>query len=465
MALHPPQPKGHFLMGNLPEFTADALGFLLDMRRYGDLASFKFGPIRAYLVNSPELVHRVLVTDADSFYKASTLKAATAPVVGKGLLTNDGDFWKRQRRLVQPAFHGKRIGAYTEVMVEHTRALMGGWRDGETYDVAHEMIRLTMSIISKTLFGADVSGDTNELGDAVTEVLQAINKRLFRVASLPTWVPTAENRRFNRAIHYLDTAIQGFIDSRRKSGEDSGDLLSMLLLARDEDDGGMMNDRQVRDEAITMFGAGHETTASALTWTWYLLSQHPEAAAKVRAELDAVLGGRAPELHDVPRLTYTEMVIKEAMRLFPPAWSVTRESVADAELGGYRIPKGHVILINTYGIHRDPRFFPDPERFDPERFSPENEKAIPKYAYLPFGGGRRVCIGNAFALMEAKLVVATIAQRFDLALAPGQRVAPECVFTLRAKHGVRMIATARPPAKPVSEARSGDQPASAQMSA
>ncbi|MFN8447157.1 MAG: cytochrome P450 [Anaerolineae bacterium] len=248
-----------------------------------------------------------------------------------------------------------------------------------------------------------------------------------------------------QAMTGLDGMIQRFIDDRRKSGEDKGDLLSMLLLARDEDDGGMMTDRQVRDEAMTVFGAGHETTASALMWTWYLLSQHPDIEARLLDELDAVLGDRPARLDDLPRLTYTEMVVKEAMRLYPPAWSLTRQTVDEVDIGGYSIGKGKVVVVNIYGMHRDARYFPDPDRFDPERFSPENEKLIPKYAYLPFGGGPRVCIGNAFAMMEAKLVVATIARQFHLALAPGQQVKPERVFTLRSKYGMRMVATERQP--------------------
>jgi len=444
MSRHPPQPKPHFITGNLPEFRANTLEFLREMRTHGDLASFRFGPLRAYVVNGPDLVQQVLVRDADKFHKAGALKAATGPVVGNGLLTSDGEVWKRQRRLVQPAFHAQRVGTYARVMVEHTQAMMGKWQAGESYPIDREMNALTMGIISKTLFGADMSHEANEIGKAVTESLEAINRRLFRIFSLPTWVPTTENRRFNRSIEQLDASIQRFIDERRTSGEDHGDLLSMLLLARDEGDGGIMTDHQVRDEASTLFGAGHETTASALMWTWYLMSQHPTVAARVHEELDGVLGGRPPELHDLTRLTYTEMVLKESMRLFPPAWSVTREPIAEVELAGYRLRKGRVVLINTYGIHHDPRFFPDPDRFDPERFSAQNEKLLPRYAYLPFGGGRRICVGNAFAMMEAKLVIATIAQQFELALAPHQKVAPACVFTLRAKHGMQMLVTRRP---------------------
>jgi cytochrome P450 len=303
-----------------------------------------------------------------------------------------------------------------------------------------------MSIIAKTLFDADVATEAREIGDVITVLLQLLNERFNKLIAIPDWIPTSSNRRLAQASRRLDQLIQRFIDDRRASGEDKGDLLSMLLLARDEDGTGQMTDKQVRDEAMTLFGAGHETTAVALTWTWYLLSQHPEVEAKLHDELDAVLGGRKPTLEDLPHLPYTEKVIKEAMRLYPPAWGTSREPITDVEIGGYPIKKGQTIFINIYGVHRDARFFSDPGRFDPERFSPENEKQIPHYAYLPFGGGPRVCIGNAFAMMEARLILATVAQQYRLKLAPGHQVAPQRVFTLRPKHGMKMIAVRREPA-------------------
>ncbi len=443
MARRPPGPKGHFLTGSIPEFTGDTLEFLLDTRQYGDLSSFKFGPFTGYVVSSAELVHQVLVTDAAKYLKSRALKSVMFPVLGTGLFTNDGEFWKRQRKLVQPAFHTRRIGAYGQVMVEHAQKLMQRWQDGQAYDIDREMSHLTMGIVSKTLFDADVSGESSEISEVVTDVLESANTRLDRLMNLPYWVPTPENRRFMRSVARLNELIQGFIDDRRASGEDKGDLLSMLLLARDEDDGGTMTDRQVRDEAMTLFGAGHETTAVALMWTWYLLSQHPDVEARLLEELQTVLGGRAPELSDLPHLKYTEMVIKESMRLYPPAWGTTRESAVPVEMAGYTIKPGSIVLVNMYGVHRDARYFPDPERFDPERFSAENEPHITKYAYLPFGGGPRVCIGNAFAMMEAKLVLATIAPHFHFSLAPEQRVEPKRIFTLRSKYGMRMIARER----------------------
>lgn len=440
----PPGPKPRFPLGNIPEFSRDTLQFLLDIRQYGDLASFKFGPFVAYVATHPDLVHQVLVTDADKVRKPLGIVSALYPVLGNGLFSSDGEFWKRQRKLVQPAFHTKRIGAYGQVMVDYANAIGDRWQSGQTYAIDHSMTELTMQIIARTLFDADVSGEASEVGETITTVLDFVNHRLDQLLPLPLWIPTATNRRFKQAVGRLNALIYRFIDERRKSGKDNGDLLSMLLMAQG-DDGSQMTDIQVRDEAMTLFGAGHETTAVTLTWAWYLLSQHPDVEARLHEELAAVLGGRAPTIADLPNLPYTDMVIKETMRLYPPAFTASRQMLEPITLGGYTIPKDAVILMNIYGLHRDARFFPDPERFDPERFSPENEKRIPKYAYLPFGGGPRVCIGNAFASMEARLILATLAQRFQLSLAPGHAVVPERKFTLRPKFGMKMVVTERTP--------------------
>lgn len=440
-----PSPKGHFLLGNAPEFNADTLGFMLDIRRYGDMAIAWFGPFPLYIVSHPDYIHQVLVTDADKYYKSQVTKRAMYPVVGNGIFTSDGEFWKRQRKLVQPSFHTRRIGTYAQVMVDYTEAMMRRWEDGQVYDIDREMTSLTMNIIAKSLFNADVSRESREIGEVIAVALEIINIRLGKVIAPPDWLPTRENRRLAKTAKRLDETIQKFIDDRRATGEDRGDLLSMLLLAQD-DEGGQMTDKQVRDEAMTLFGAGHETTAVTMMWVWYLLSQHPEVEVKLMRELDSVLGGRAPTLEDLPHLPYTEMVIKETLRLYPPAFGVTRQTVADTEIGGHPIRKGRAVYVNIYGVQRDARFFPDPDRFDPERFSPENEKQIPKYAYLPFGSGPRVCIGNAFAMMEARLILATVAQKYRLAVAPGHQVVPDRLFTLRPKYGLKMVATKREPA-------------------
>lgn len=442
MTAQPRSPQGHFLLGNLSDFTRDTLAFMLDLRQYGDLVKWKFGPFPAYSVNSPALLHQMLVADAEHYLKDRTSRMILNPVLGEGVFTSNGDFWKRQRKLVAPAFHTRRVGAYGEVMVDYAERLTERWHEGATLDIDHEMTLLTMEVISKTLFDAQVGAETEAISEQITIMLTILNHRFDSLFPTPLWLPTPENRAFKAAIAKLDEIVARFIEARRASGEDKGDLLSMLLLARD-DDGSPMSDKQVRDEAITLFGAGHETTANALTWTWYLLSQHPEVEAALHDELARVLGGRKPRIEDLANLPYTEMIIKEALRLFPPAFAVVREAADEVTLGGYTLPKGSIIMGNIYGIQRDERYFPDPERFDPERFSPENEKNIPKYAYLPFGGGPRVCLGNAFAMMEARLVLATIAQKYRLALAPGHQVIPQRVFTLRSKYGMKMVATQR----------------------
>lgn len=442
--LTPPQgPKGEFLLGNLRAFTRDTLEFVLDARQYGDFVRFMFGPFPVYIANHPDLAHEILVTKAASFYKSSVTKQVMKEAVGDGLFTSDGETWKRQRKLAQPAFHTKRIASYAEVMVEYTQRLIDRWQAGDVLDLEREMSTLTMQIVSKTLFNAHIEGEEDDLAKAVRIVLQTIDKRFNRLLPMPAWLPTQENRQMKAGVKRLDEIIQTFIDERRKTGEDKGDLLSMLMAAQDDENGGGMSDRYLRDESVTVFGAGHETTSGALTWTFYLLSQHPEIEARLMAELDSVLGGRPATFADLANLRYTEMVIKETMRLYPPAWSTTRESIEDVEIGGYTVKKQRNVFINIYGIHRDERFFADPLRFDPERFSAENEKNIPKYAYLPFGAGPRICIGNAFAMMEAKLLLATIMQRYQLSLAPGQVVEPERVFTLRPKYGMKMVAALR----------------------
>lgn len=443
--VYPPMPKAeNWLAGHGPAFSADSLAYLENLLPLGDVVRLRFFVFNAFVVHHPAAIHQVLVENADKYYKTNNLKKVMYPVLGEGLFTNDGEFWKSQRRLVQPAFHTKRIGAYVETMRDYSLRLSQRWQSGATYDIDHEMTQLTMEIISKTLFDADVSDDAQNVGEAITTVLSDVNKRLDHVVPPPYWIPNERNRRFKQALARMNETIQGFIDARRASGEDKGDLLSMLLMAQHED-GERMTDRQVRDEAMTLFGAGHETTANALTWTWYLLSQHPDVQARLHEELDSVLGGRPLTLDDLPKLTYTEQVIKESMRLFPPAFVVTRSAIDNTEVGGFEVKKGEIVIVSIWGMHRNPNFFPEPHRFDPERFSPENEKALPKYAYLPFGGGPRVCIGNAFAMMEAKVALASIAQHYTLDLAPGHQVEPVRMFTLRPKYGMKMRVSAREP--------------------
>ncbi|MCL5999799.1 MAG: cytochrome P450 [Chloroflexi bacterium] len=437
----PPGPKSNFLgIGSLASFRQDPLAFLLNLAQtYGDIVHFRFGPAHTYLVSHPDYVHQVLVEDADQFYKTRQLKRILGPSLGNGLLINDGESWRRQRRLVQPAFHMKRIEAYGKVMVAYAQRTLAGWQPGQTREIHHDMMELTLGVVAKTLFGADVSDRANHIGAAITTGLEVTNAQFSRLINPPQWVPTHDNRRGKQALRTIDEVVMGFIRARRASGEDRGDLLSMLLLAVDEDGTGQMSDKQARDEAMTLFIAGHETTANALTWAWYLLSQHPQAEAKLHEELASVLGGRDPAMQDLPRLPYTEAVIKETMRLYPPAWTTTRETIAPVTIGGYTIPTRRIVFISPYVSHRDARYFESPGEFCPERWADHFEKRLPKGAFIPFGAGPRVCIGNTFALMEARLVLATIAQHYRLALAPGQDVTAEPLVTLRPRGGIKMV--------------------------
>jgi cytochrome P450 len=420
----------------------DPLDATILYSQQGDLTRVQAGPITFYQINAPELLHEMLVEKADKFKKGVILQRVR-PLVGNGLLTSDGSFWKRQRKLAQPAFHAKRIQNYAEAMVELTQKMLTEWQPGSIRNIDHDMMKLALTIVSRTLFGADLDAETSSgVKDAMTKALSAINNQINTATPAPAWLPTPNKLTLNHAIDELDQLLERTIGERRQSKEDKGDLLSMLMLATD-DDGNSMSDQQLRDEAMTIFLAGHETTANALTWTFYLLSQHPDVEAKVHAELDRVLGGRAPTLADLPQLTYLEQVLKESMRLYPPASGLSREPIEDVTLGEYHLPKGAFVIASMYSLHRNPRYFPEPEQFDPERFSPENEAKLPKYAYLPFGGGPRVCIGNMFAEMEARLVLATILNRYRLTLAPGQRVKPIQIVTIRPKYGMKMQVHAR----------------------
>jgi cytochrome P450 len=364
------------------------------------------------------------------------------------LLTSEGQHHLRQRRLVQPAFHSERLAGYASAMSEWALRWRERWHAGSTLDIATEMPHLTLSIVAKTLFSANVQTEASEIGEAMTTVLEMFRLLLMPFSEYMEKLPLPYVRRFEKARARLNATIYGLIQERRKSGQDTGDLLSMLLFARDDEkaeekDDSRMNDEEVRDEALTLFLAGHETTANALTWTWYLLSQHPEVERRLHLEIDSVLQDRAPELADVPQLRYAEMILSEALRLYPPAWAIGRMAVGPFELGGVQIPAKSICILCPYLVHRDPRWFPDPEKFDPERWNTDDRDARPKFAYFPFGGGARVCIGERFAWMEGVIVMAAIAQKWKLRLAPNQRVEPLPLITLRVKNGLRMIVEAR----------------------
>jgi cytochrome P450 len=440
----PRGPKNPPFIGNLPAFRRDPLKFLKRMGdEYGDLAYFKLGPLHAFLINHPDLIREVLVTRQGSFTKSRMLQRARI-LLGEGLLTSEGAFHLRQRRLVQPAFHRERLAGYARVMSDAAVRTRERWRAGETLDVSQEMMRLTLSVVGMTLFSADVESEAREIGQALTDVLEMFSMLMLPFSEYLEKLPLPAVRRFERARTKLDETIYGIIRERRRSGEDRGDLLSMLLLAQDEEDAGAgMSDTQVRDEALTLFLAGHETTANALTWTWYLLSENPECERRMHEEIDRSLAGRAPGFEDLPNLPYTEMIFAESMRLYPPAWAIGRMTKEVFPLGGIEIPAGAICILSPYVMHRDARFFDDPERFDPERWTVANKERRPKFSYFPFGGGARVCIGERFAWMEGALILAAIAQKWKLRLDPGQRVEKMPLITLRTKYGMRMEIQAR----------------------
>lgn len=430
------------LMGALrPAQQGEGFGFLtaaMDWtKQYGDIVYWNFWPNQAFIVNHPDMLHEVLVTKADSFHKAPFYKLMLSRFLGNGILVSDGDFWRRQRKLAQPAFHHKRIESYAVNTVDFSLKLMQDWHDGQQINALDEMMKLTLAVVAKSLFDADVTGRSEIVGRNLDELQQTSTEQSqsFLAMLIPQWMPTSMNRRQKAATKALDEIIMGFIRERRASGEDKGDLLSMLLAAQD-DDGNGMSDKEARDEAITLFLAGYETTSNAMAWTWMLLSQNPEVEARLHEELDTVLAGRAPTFADLPRLKYTEWVIKEALRLYPPAHGFGRQSIEDVEVGGFTIPKGSIVFIYPYIIHRDARWFPDPDAFKPERWANDFEKQIPKYAYIPFGGGPRICIGNQFALMEARLILATLAQRYRVRVHAEQPITPEPLITLRPLGGV-----------------------------
>ena len=441
MALpHPPRPRSIPLVGQALAFQRDPLTLFVSLARaYGDVAGFQLGPLPACLINHPDYVHRILVTEARAFPKPRFLHMIAGKFLGKGLVTSEGEEWRRQRKLIQPAFHHQRLAGYADTMVEFAARLGDSWRPGEQIDMDRAMRALTMEIVAKTLFNASAGAQAERVyqsAEVFQEMLASANPLV------PSWLPTAHNRREAAAVHTLDEIVLGFIAEHRAAGSDAGDMLAMLLDARDEQ-GNAMSDRQIRDEAVTLFVAGHETTSSVLAWAWYVLATQPEVAAALRAELDAVLAGRAPAVADLARLTYTDLFVKEVLRLYPPAWQSQREAAADVDFGEYRVKKGTTIFFSPYLMHRDPRWWDSPETFRPERFAEANKASLRPHAYLPFGAGARMCIGQQFAMMESKLIIAALAQRYEFAVAPNARIAVKHAATLATEAGMPMIVRPR----------------------
>ncbi len=422
-----PGPKGIPFIGQARELIAGAPRFVARLAdEYGPYVRFSAFGNTFHLVTDPDLIREVLVSQAALFPKDDRDVELLSRMIGHGLVTANGEEHKRLRRLTQPAFHTRRIDAYADTMVDYTGAMLDEWRDGRELDVAEAMRELTMYIVCRTLFGADRAamradgGAADRIGVAIHALQEIANQEFQAPFVLPTWLPTGLNRRRRVARGVLNDTIDRLVAERRASGAaDTGDLLSMLLAARDED-GDALSDAEVRDQLVTLFVAGHETTSNALAWTWFLLAQHPAQEARLHAEIDALPPSRPPTAADLPALPCTLRVIREAMRLYPPAWLLnTRRAAADTAIGSYAVRRGDLLWISPFALHRRPDFYPDPERFDPDRWTPERERALPKYAYLPFGGGPRVCIGNGFALLEAHLIVAAVARRYRLRLLPG----------------------------------------------
>ncbi len=439
----PPGPRGLPLIGSALEIRGNILGLLhRGMLEHGDTVRFRFGPWDFVTLHRPEDIRAVLLERPTEFRKSPSYESLKL-ILGTGLLTSEGEFWQRQRKLATPAFHHKRLIGFAETMTRCTSELADGWArrtPGQSLDVFEQMTALTFRIVGLTLFSTELSDHAGAMGPALAVAVEHAN---YLATSLmlapPAWLPTQRNLRFRQAVGVIDDVVLGIIADRRRSGEDHPDLLGMLMAATIEGDPGAgMSDRELRDEIATMVLAGHETTANLLTWTFVLLAQHPDVDARVHEEIERVCGSAPPTFEQLGSLTYVGQVIDEAMRLYPPAWVFERQAIADIELGGYALPSGTVVAISPWTLHRHPGHWPRPLRFDPERFSEAAKAARPRYTYLPFGGGQRQCIGTNFALIEAKLVLATLLARFRLELLPNQDLRPDPAVTLRPRQGVQM---------------------------
>ncbi|HEY2665161.1 MAG TPA: cytochrome P450 [Candidatus Binataceae bacterium] len=430
-----------------PRGPISALGFMRDplsaleriFRQYGDVVHLRLLNLHVYAIGHPEGIKHALQDNHRNYTKSFDYQIL-ARLLGNGLVTSEGSLWLRQRRLMQPMFHKQKIAAFGAMITESAAEMLDRWNgradSGEAFDVASEMMRLTLHIVGRALLTMDLVGHADKVGRNMTTANEYFAQ--FGLSSLLPWLPSPGNLRFKKAARDLRALVLDIIAQRRREGRDYGDLLSMLLAVRDEETGEGMNDEQLRDEVLTLILAGHETTATLLSWIWYLLSQHPDVEAKLHAELDEVLGGRMATMADLANLNYTGMVVDEAMRLYPPVWAIGRAAIDDDEIMGYRIPKGSNLALSQYYAHRHPVFWENPERFDPERFSAERSGGRPRYAFFPFGGGPRMCIGNIFALTEAQLVIASVAQRYRLRMIPNHRIELQPLVTLRPRYGVKV---------------------------
>lgn len=410
----------------------------------------RLGLQRFVLLNHPDYIKHVLVTNHANYEKGRLTRQILGPVLGQGLLTSEDALWRRQRRIAAPAFQHRRLTGLTETMVDCAARMADRWRqpaaECATFDVAREMSALTMEIVARTLFGSDITDRVGDLRGAIADILRGIGQpNPMDLLGLPEWLPRRQDPGARGAMRRVNKMVGDILQTRRKAAVDKPDLLGMLLAARDPDTGEAMSDRQLRDEILTLFAAGHETTANGLTWTWYLLSEHPEVRDRLEAEIDATLGGRTPAYEDLERMPYGRMVFEEALRLYPPAFALNRVALAPDRIGPVEIRAGDLVSISPYVTHRNPKLWPDPERFDPDRFLPNAVAKRPKFAYFPFGGGPRICIGNNFAMIEARLALATLAQRYRLSLVDGHPVVPYGRVTLRPRYGLKMRVEERRP--------------------
>lgn len=430
-------PKGSLLLGNLSGFGRNPLRFLENcVVEFGDVVALRFGNKRVYLLNNPSDIEQVLATQSRNFRKTIGYRTPfMRRLFGYGLLTSEGELWTRQRRLAQPAFHRDRIANYANVIVRYTEEMLADWKPNDHRNIHEAMMRLTTRVVVRTLFDSDVPREIDSLGEASEAVMKRFTMQWSWWRLLLGILPSPTQWRFEKVMRQLDEYIFGLIAERRRTGRDAGDLLSMLLLARDEDGSGM-EDQQLRDELTTLMVAGLDTTALALSWGFYLLAKNPDAAEKLSREVRTVLGTRAAGFSDLPQLPYTEMVIKESMRLFPPAWLVGREAMVPSEISGTPIAAGDSLVVSQWLQHRDGRNFPEPLKFSPERWTDEASKKLPKFVYFPFGGGPRICIGSSFAMMEAVLVLATVAQKFRVLTSPAYEVEPWASITLQPRGGI-----------------------------
>jgi len=437
-----PTITGPDLLPRLGQIRANTPAFLLDCAKQGDLVRFSVGRIEAFLVNRDTWVRHILQDNHRNYSKNTIQYNSLAQVTGRGLLTSDGEIWLRNRRLEQPAFSRPRLAALDQVVIPAVERMLTEWEGaaqrGEVLDVDQQMMRLTLEVVGKALFSIDLSRSAQQLTQATLTALDHIVYQAQNLITPPLWVPTPRNVRFRRAVADLDAAVYALMDERLTSGEPGEDMLGMLLRARDPETGAAMTRRELRDEVITLLIAGHETVASSLTWTWYLLARNPSVWQKLRDEVQVQLGGRMPGSADLANLPWTAQVFNEALRLYPPAWLITRQAIAADALEGVTIPAGALMILSPYVLHRHPAYWPEAEVFDPRRFAQDVEQGRPRYRYIPFGGGPRLCIGSQFAQVEAQLILAAVTQRFRLELVGEEEVPAMPLVTLRPKGGLHM---------------------------